>query len=855
MQTLNQLKGNLQRSIYDYLNDFFPEEQNKISEEDAENALIYGIECYQIKFSKFYNSEICLSYIDSNVLDFYNKDKERIKKVNFEKIDNINFRHLDKIGQSYNFDLRYNYLCQVLVKRNEFQLFFKEKQTALLFVKGLLVLARKNYINSNNQVDVYLERFNTNFNDTLEDEELEYLASQLDLDLILLKSQIDKDKNNTVTLKEFKDYLRENISGEQFRPIFEKYSTLILNDKERVMGPIDLQNFYKECQQEEISYLEACQIIIEFNSYQDNTKKLECIQSFEDLYLSNKSFNENDISSILIKHNQTSDNTDKDKSEPFRLFMNLYEFNMMLHSLLLTVYNTKKLNQKLDIDHPLTDYFISSSHNTYLTGHQIIGKSSTKMYSTSLLYNFRMLELDCYEGEQNEIIITHGYTLVDDLYLNDVLVELKDTAFINSDLPVILSIENHLGEKYQNIMVEKIKKILKDLYIFPADIKPEHLPSLRDLKKRFLIKCGGKKLWENETITPKDHIKQVYNLNNDLSNSFLLNQKINPSSELIDKKIIFLTKKTGQKQRHTNTIIPKIKRTKNISVNLKKDIVKSSVGLEKILGLIGVKFNKEKIDSNYYKPWEMMTLKCSKATKFSEDFIYRKKITNLTKHCLLRIYPENFDSTNYNIIKCFACGIQGCCLNIQSTKDDFTLYNKIFFKQNEGLGYVLKPERFLSNEFNCYYDRASHIFKIQILSLINIYKLIEESKKDFNVSDNSLVNFLKKGFSSDNNPLNISIYAIGIKEDENNPKYNFQLINGSLFPKFKNGVPNVEFKVYDYELSAVIIKIKYEDKVIGRCCIPYSFIKQGYRRIPVYDNQCFNMKDVYMVAHFSIYKI
>ena len=423
MQTLNQLKGNLQRSIYDYLNDFFPEEQNKISEEDAENALIYGIECYQIKFNKFYNSEICLSYIDSNVLDFYNKDKEKIKNVNFEKIDNINFRHLDKIGQSYNFDLRYNYLCQVLVRRHEFQFFFKEKQTALLFVKGLLVLARKNYINSNNQVDVYLERFNTNFNDTLEDEELEYLASQLDLDLILLKSQIDKDKNNTVTLKEFKDYLRENISGEQFRPIFEKYSTLILNDKERVMGPIDLQNFYKECQQEEISYLEACQIIIEFNSYQDNTKKLECIQSFEDLYLSNKSFNENDISSILIKHNQTLDNTDKDKSEPFRLFMNLYEFNMMLHSLLLTVYNTKKLNQKLDIDHPLTDYFISSSHNTYLTGHQIIGKSSTKMYSTSLLYNFRMLELDCYEGEQNEIIITHGYTLVDDLYLNDVLVE------------------------------------------------------------------------------------------------------------------------------------------------------------------------------------------------------------------------------------------------------------------------------------------------------------------------------------------------------------------------------------------------------------------------------------------------
>ena len=193
--------------------------------------------------------------------------------------------------------------------------------------------------------------------------------------------------------------------------------------------------------------------------------------------------------------------------------MTLYEFNMMLNSLLLTVYDSTKLRKQLDLDHPLTDYFISSSHNTYLTGHQLLGKSSTTMYSTSLLYNFRMLELDCYEGDGDEIIITHGYTLVDDLTLTDVLMELKDTAFVNSDLPVILSIENHLGEKYQEIMVEKLKNILKDLYIFPSDIKPDHLPSLRDLRKKFLIKCGGKKLWENEIIPPKQHVNQFYNLN------------------------------------------------------------------------------------------------------------------------------------------------------------------------------------------------------------------------------------------------------------------------------------------------------------------------------------------------------
>eukprot|EP00906_Rhabdomonas_costata_P027707 RCo039313 len=171
-----------------------------------------------------------------------------------------------------------------------------------------------------------------------------------------------------------------------------------------------------------------------------------------------------------------------------------------------SAWNRDHLKVFQDMDQPMVNYFINSSHNTYLSGDQLQSESKTEMYQLSLIRGCRSVEIDCWDGPDGEPIVYHGYTRTTKILFKDVIETIGRYAFETSPYPVSLSLEVHTSVAQQGKMAHYMKTILGEKLAPCVHNTPNTSPwtlTPEKLKHKVLVKAKMFPIATLEEVIPK----------------------------------------------------------------------------------------------------------------------------------------------------------------------------------------------------------------------------------------------------------------------------------------------------------------------------------------------------------------
>uniref|UniRef100_A0A8C4NXE7 Phosphoinositide phospholipase C n=1 Tax=Dicentrarchus labrax TaxID=13489 RepID=A0A8C4NXE7_DICLA len=446
-------------------------------------------------------------------------------------------------------------------------------------------------------------------------------------------------------------------------------------------------------------------------------------------------------------------------------------FLMYMHSPDALVLNSDHREVYQDMSHPINHYFISSSHNTYLMEDQLQGPSSTEAYIRALLKGCRCVELDCWDGSDDEPVIYHGYTLTSTILFKDAIQAIKEYAFKTSDYPVILSLENHCSVEQQEVMSHHMRSILGSALVTSplGDSMPTEFPSPEELKGKFLIK--GKRL-------------------NKLEASFAA------EAEAADD-----TNVTEEEESNDEDEDKKEENQSKVGGHIKEESIRKSISANTFLALAHISL------ISIYHVAEKEAENGQRAVRHGD---------------LLRIYPAGIrtDSSNYNPVPLWNAGCQIVALNFQTSCSDMDV-NQGRFLVNGKSGYILKPAYMR--------DRGSEFDPITLTrgdwlkhKTLHVMVISAQQLPKVNEKKSSIVDPLVK----------VQVYGVpdDVAEKETNPidnnGFNPTWNENFQFDVYVPDLALVRFAVEDYDTTS-------DNEFVGQFTLPFNSLKMGYRHVPL----------------------